>query len=577
MQALLKHSHAITEQVIDSIMLDPALIANIRRLKLHQADNATEWKAFIVVADKWEARFITVLKELFRAQEAEMMTLIPALSMLLVAASLDYGYTRKDAIDDAFDSLTWEQKTASVGAPIIQGSLLDNANRVYGTLGVQGSFDVINPRVTEFIGNKTFKFAKQITETTQNQLRAALRAGISEGEGIGELANRVQGVFGHADKARAKMIARTEVLSATNFGTQEAYIQSGVVWGSRWIPTLDDRVRDSHAVMLNQVRKTGVRFLTGARNKLMRPGDPNGKVAEIVNCFPGDTAIAMSPGIEKIYRRHYEGDLIEITISSGMKLTGTPNHPILTDKGWIPLDFLVKGDNVICAGFSEKTSFCNPDKQHKPIMLDEIFSFGNVVAANHRIAGANMDFHGDGMTGDVNVISFNGKLGNILNASIGNPARENRFSHANIAEGILFSDSSFTKLGDRPLNSPDSIMGGSGQTHSIGRGSLGHTEIHSLATIPNMNTGFNEPPPNNRPIRIERFCNSFLGFSRGVTTDNITNVKIKPHSGHVYNLQTKDGWYAAINNNITQLQCNGKGIITHNCRCTLSAVFEKPA
>ena len=142
------------------------------------------------------------------------------------------------------------------------------------------SFDIRNPRVTEFIENKKFKFAKEITETPANQLREQLRAGLLDGEGIPQLKKRVKEVFTDAKTWRAEMIARTETGGAYNFGSFEGYKQSGVVAYKEWLATKDNRTRDSHQHMDGQRQLLDNRFSNG----LMYPGEPNGAIEEIANC-----------------------------------------------------------------------------------------------------------------------------------------------------------------------------------------------------------------------------------------------------------------------------------------------------
>ena len=47
------------------------------------------------------------------------------------------------------------------------------------------------------------------------------------------------------------------------------------------------------------------------------------------------------------------------------------------------------------------------------------------------------------------------------------------------------------------------------------------------------------------------------GFSREITLDAVVKIEVRSFSGHIYNLETAEGWFA----------CNS--IITHNCRHTL--------
>jgi hypothetical protein len=45
-------------------------------------------------------------------------------------------------------------------------------------------------------------------------------------------------------------------------------------------------------------------------------------------------------------------------------------------------------------------------------------------------------------------------------------------------------------------------------------------------------------------------------FARNIEFDRVLKVSRRSFSNHVYNLETKTGWYIA------------DGILTHNCRCT---------
>ena len=138
----------------------------------------------------------------------------------------------------------------------------------------------ITERVQKFIDKKAFKFANEVNKTTKKKLRKTLSEGISEGESINELSVRVAEVFKIRKGAEAKRIARTEVLSASNEATLEAYNQSDTVEKKEWLATMDDRVRDWHATMNGEVVEKHKKFSNG----LMFPGDPSAPADEIINC-----------------------------------------------------------------------------------------------------------------------------------------------------------------------------------------------------------------------------------------------------------------------------------------------------
>lgn len=75
------------------------------------------------------------------------------------------------------------------------------------------------------------------------------------------------------------MIARTEVISASNEGAMASYKQSGVVEASEWVTSRDNRVRDEHQIDGETV-ELGAVFSNG----LEYPGDPHGEPGNVINC-----------------------------------------------------------------------------------------------------------------------------------------------------------------------------------------------------------------------------------------------------------------------------------------------------
>lgn len=103
-------------------------------------------------------------------------------------------------------------------------------------------FDIENPRVSAFIANRKFRFAFDSNRKTREDLREAFQESILAGEGVPEMTKRVNAVFGFAKKHRAERIARSEIIRASNFGAEQAYLQSGVVAEKEWITSRDERL-----------------------------------------------------------------------------------------------------------------------------------------------------------------------------------------------------------------------------------------------------------------------------------------------------------------------------------------------
>lgn len=103
-------------------------------------------------------------------------------------------------------------------------------------------FNLIDPAIAQFVADRTERVSSGVNKETDKQIRAELAEGLSQGEGIDELAARIEKVYGAAAGYRAERIARTETIRAENFASQESWRQSGVVEAKEWYTAHDERV-----------------------------------------------------------------------------------------------------------------------------------------------------------------------------------------------------------------------------------------------------------------------------------------------------------------------------------------------
>ena len=125
---------------------------------------------------------------------------------------------------------------------------------------------------------------------------------------------------------------------------------------------------------------------------------------EEVFCFPGDSEVPFADNVEVAYRRLYDGPMTTLKLMSGSVLRATPNHPVLTDQGWVAIGALNKGDHVIEIAdqvvrlFKENQNYtCMP-------VIQNIFSALNKNGTSDTLDLRPADFHGDGAQGNVNVV-----------------------------------------------------------------------------------------------------------------------------------------------------------------------------
>jgi SPP1 gp7 family putative phage head morphogenesis protein len=185
-------------------------------------------------------------------------------------------------IESLFRRAFWSDETLELTEELFEAVVVQGAGRVSQLFGV--SFDLAAEWVDQFIRLRSNQLAGPVTDTTYRAIQNAMSFGVSEGETIPQLADRIRDVFGEASNVRATTIARTEVISAFNGSAHEAAAQlpADVVGAQEWIATRDGRTRPEHAAADGQVVQMGFPFSVGGEG-LPYPG--GGSIAgNNINC-----------------------------------------------------------------------------------------------------------------------------------------------------------------------------------------------------------------------------------------------------------------------------------------------------
>ena len=174
------------------------------------------------------------------------------------------------------------------------------------------------------------------------------------------------------------------------------------------------------------------------------------------NCLvPGGSILC--EGLMAASRRYYTGDVITIKTSAGNEITVTPNHPILTTKGFVAAGSLKEGDKIIeatakYASFLGKT----PDNVYIPTGIEEIFH--SIIKSGDRpsfgVKGSSVQFHGDGIPDRKVDVVFATSFGvNKRNAVRNKPLAKKHFPPAHFGRLFFFSNGSLAKIFIRTLHS----------------------------------------------------------------------------------------------------------------------------
>lgn len=291
--------------------------------------------------------------------------------------------------------------------------------------GISATFDVDDPEVLRFIESMTVELVEAVVKNTNEMVRARIAEGYEEGLDEAEMRERLQSAFRErrADW-QLDRIARTESHHAQEGASFQASLQTGVEF-KRWLSSRDSRVRGldpKDAADHDGMEDLGpipldapfVDSRSGAQ--LMFPGDRDGarSGADTINCFPGDTLVRgeFVGGL----KAWYAGPLVVLETARGHRLTVTPNHPVLTSKGWTPANDLSKGDCLASyAGPVECTAQSRGiDQEHGISSIKEVFEALCEDLEPLRVKITSLDLDGDApfTSGEIDVVGTNSGLRN---------------------------------------------------------------------------------------------------------------------------------------------------------------------
>lgn len=403
---------------------------------------------------------------------------------------------------------------------------------------------------------------------------------------------------------KALLIARTEQIRVMREATRSGYQQMGVTRYRRHCAK-SDRTCVACLALDGKIYKTDMIMDS-------HPG-----------CIlPGNEVVAADLlGASKAF---YDGRAIEILVADGRRITVTPNHPILTDRGWIAAKFLQEGVNVIVATDCERVAHgINPDYQYRPTKIEEVFRSleESIFMTKGSVKFSSEDFHGDAefFNGDIDVVfpdSFLRRNGKPL---LHEPGCQFDFSRRNVREQSLLGSrtpdkalkrqllsahsrmsagreyppffsrhiSHTDEIGFSPIANSDAIFeqpfskGSSGYARFFGKskfafsGDVSFDEgcfdngpasrpgiLDDSALVFTTETGLNEALGKNFPVYTDLLGQFLERFSAEVAAVQVVKVRDFNFRGHVYDLQTSEYSLFMVNS-----------IIAHNCRCFMTAVI----
>lgn len=307
-------------------------------------------------------------------------------------------------------------------------------------------------------------------------------------------------------------------------------------------------------------------------------------------CFTGETEVTPACDIEKLYRAKYEGEIITINLSTGKKISGTPNHPVLTQHGWTPMGKINPSEHVIYCDISNVSKVLGVENVDVPTTFSELYESINVSTRDVLSKRASTtDFYGDGVgiNGDIDVVETDSLLWDAFVSSSGESIKNrslrvihnaiNFFGYNAVPNGIVIRPpiAKTSKWKAEPVNV--CIKGcffNSCFSDYVSRPHAIFKKINAFI-YNSLRLCVNKPSSSWLPESelCEKASNSggcssilsgYSGSGRAVLVHpcNIVSVNSEFKSCHVYTLQSYQGYYIA------------GGAIVKNCR-SLDGVVMK--
>ena len=320
------------------------------------------------------------------------------------------------------------------------------------------------------------------------KIRDAIRIGYVEGQTIQEMVQRIKGTKARQyqdgileiTRRNAETIVRTAVSHTANHTRQKFYeANDDLVKGWKFTATMDSRVTILCASLDGKVFPVGE-----------GPQPPRHH-----NCLPGTSIVSVRGNITRAYKRPYKGQLIVIKTSSGREISCTPNHPILSDRGWIAAQSFNLGDNVISDGLIQRVSSSDSENYNVPSCIEDIaeafFISGGVSTIEVPISAP--DFHGDGIGSQVAIVGTNSSLLIDVDSPGCEHIGERYFSGGNSSiKPYLTSCGGFDLCINRNDSASCSDICCSGDCRSLFRTAPRHSGELLFATVPDRKPGIFE-------------------------------------------------------------------------------------
>jgi hypothetical protein len=523
----------------------------LARLAAHRAQSMRELQE-LAVAITEQLRVAGLAAELVR--EAAMQGEAAAVAMLGFGSRLLAG-------------------VSGIGAPAI-GSYAGQAVASLG-LSLQSRLEAMNQRITRYpqdayqrIVSMTAPNAILGVSTGLQAQQQAVRKFLAEGvTGFVDVSNRRWTIGAYAEMASRTAVNRA-FNDATQWRLQQSNIRLAVIVGgfdacSKCGPWIGKIVSLDGS-------PTGARIMQSATSDAMVTVQVAGTVDQArdagwnhPNCFPRFVPVSAPTGVTAADSRWFEGELVVIHTAAGRELSVTPNHPVLTDEGWVAAGSLAEGHNLVSySGDVEQPLTSRPDHEGVEAPIGEVYE---TLRQSRHVAAVSMpgtaeDFHGDGIAdSEVDVVLADRLLGSDGEPTTLQLSPESNLILSRVREPRLLGERSTLEVADGAGHAAHGVVSTSGKPGALLGARAGHAGVHGGGTVAQFDASPAQAASDHTAGDTVSAGELLDALAGSVTLDQVVKVERRNFAGHVYNLQTAGGWYTA------------QSIVVHNCRCRFAA------
>jgi HK97 family phage portal protein len=215
------------------------------------------WRGFEADREGWYRAAETKVKRLFRAE--------------LKAIEKATHYAQIEAIPDEMRP-DWMRTLGALAENVAD----EFAKRTYAALSGKSMKDADDPwwlAIRDYVGTQVAERVTQVAQTTRELIRSAIQQSIDSGEGVYQAQGRIRKLYlEQIIPHRSEVIARTEIIAASNHGSYIAAQSTGLKLRKSWLSSRDSRVREWHASADGQKVAMDEPFRVNGE-RLMYPGD----------------------------------------------------------------------------------------------------------------------------------------------------------------------------------------------------------------------------------------------------------------------------------------------------------------